>query len=366
MKKLVISLIVICMLFGCSSKPQKYSASSLGFDTVITLLGYTKSEAEFNKYFTQMKKEFDYYNQLFDKYNNYEGVNNLKTINDQAGKEPVVVDEAIIELLLLAKEFHGLTNGAFDATMGATMKVWHNYREQGQELNGMGEENTPVPTIAELQESAQYSGWEYVEIDETNHTVFITDEHVSLDVGGIAKGFATEKVAQSLEASGLKAGAVNGGGNVRLIGTKPNKEPWGTGVGNPDDLSASSVTVIHTDGGTSIVTSGDYQRYYISNGTIYSHIIDPDTLFPAKHFRSVSIVTKNSGYADILSTALFVMDLDEGMKFVETFNASHPEDEIGVIWLFDTKDMPESAMELNGFGVIATENIKPQLKGFGK
>ncbi|MDD6467610.1 MAG: FAD:protein FMN transferase [Erysipelotrichaceae bacterium] len=366
MKKLLISMMVLFLLLGCSPKMEKYSASSLGFDTVITLIGYTKSESEFNKYFEQMKKEFEYYNQLFDKYNTYEGINNLKTINDQAGKQPVIVDDAIIELLLLAKEFYTLTDGAFDATMGATMNIWHEYRENGQTLNGDGNANPPIPTIQELEASRIYSGWEYVEIDEINKTVFITNENVSLDVGGIAKGFATEKAAQALEKAGLYAGAINGGGNVRLIGTKPNNDPWATGIGNPNDLSSSSVTIVYTDGGYSIVTSGDYQRYYMSNGIRYGHIIDPNTLYPAKQCRSVSIVTKNSGYADILSTALFVMDLEKGMEFIETFNATHPDDEVGAVWLYDLDQKAEGAIELNGFAVVATENLKSQLKGFGK
>jgi len=376
MKKIVIAVsLVLMLLAGCTRQEtelQKFTASTLdaGFDTFVSLVGYAKNQKEFDQYFALMKERFIHYNQLFDKYNTYEGINNIKTINDNAGKNAVEVDPEIIEMLLLAKEYHALTNGKFDITMGATMKIWHDYREKGQSLNEIGDYNPPVPTKKELQESSKYSGWQYIEIDQEKNTVYITNEKVSLDVGGIAKGFATEKVAIFLEEIGLTSGAVNGGGNIRIIGNKADGTDWTIGITSPDDPSGNSVaTFINTKGNRSYVTSGDYQRYYISNNILYGHIIDPDTLYPASHFRSVTVVSIDSGKADILSTALFVLSYEEGVEYIKQYNLAHPDDQIGAVWVFDYDQIPENdtkGMEVNYYYIIASDNIYDEVKNFMK
>ena len=123
------------LLGGCQNKPKepeltRYSNMALdaGFDTVMTLTGYTETEDRFNQYFAEMKQLFLHYNALFDVYNDYAGLNNIKTINDNAGIAPVSVDPEIIELLSTAKEFYDLSDGEFDVTMGAVLKIWHTYR----------------------------------------------------------------------------------------------------------------------------------------------------------------------------------------------------------------------------------------------
>ena len=369
MKKLLVLFLLISTLFGCNTSKngyEKYVKPHMGFDTIIYLTGYTTSEEEFNVYADIMVNLFTEYNQLFDKYNDYEGINNIKTINDNAGKNKVTVEQPIIDLLLLAKEYSTITNGTFDITMGNTMSVWHSYRDIGEALNSQGNDNVPLPTNKELTESSKYRGWEYVEIDDKNNTVYITKEKVSLDVGAIAKGYTTEIVAQEIEKAGLKYGNVNGGGNIRLIGSKPEGANWGVGITNPNDPFGNGCTAYYVDKNMSIVTSGDYQRYFISNGTRYSHILDPSTLYPATTNRSVTIITENSAVADILSTALFVMNFEEGQQFVKDYNKKYPNTTLGVVWVYDLDNHPESSLgkEMNGVYVIATENIQHQVNGF--
>lgn len=342
MKKKILTLLTLLLaLSACSSKNEdpeygRYSNTSItsGFDTTMTLLAYTESEEAFNTYFEMLKDTFWEYHIQFDIYNKYEGINNLKTINDNAGIEPVKVDDVIIQLLLEAKKYTEISD-YFDITFGAVFKVWHNYREKGIELNSQGELG-PVPTIEELEAAAQYVGWEYVEINEDNNTVFITKEGVSLDVGAIAKGYATEMVARKLEAAGLKYAIVSGGGNIRTIGKKVD-QPWLIGIQEPSlAVDTPSVEVFSLETSTSVVTSGDYQRTYTGTDNItYSHLINPNTLFPETHFRSVSVITENSTLADILSTSLFMMNYEEGQKFVEDYNNKYPENKIDVVWIVD-------------------------------
>ena len=150
---------------------------------------------------------------------------------------------------------------------------------------------------------------------------------MSLDVGAIAKGYACEKIASSLESAGYSSYVLDLGGNLRAIGHKPDGSTWRTAVRNPDIFSSEPYIYYFNIADTSVVTSGDYQRYYTVNGVNYHHIINKDTLMPANYFSSVTIITKNSGLADGLSTALFNMDYEAGVALVSSL------DGVSVVWV---------------------------------
>lgn len=340
------------MLAGCASGGQTAASGSTaaasatgvqtyqnvsvdaGFDTVLVYQEAAASRDIFDTHFNEAVDLFKYYNNLFDIYNTYDGINNMKTINDNAGTAPVTVDQDIIDLLKEAKSFYGYSNGEFDVTMGNLLKVWHKYREDGILKNQDGEKGD-VPTDAELSEAAAHKGWDAVQIDEAAKTVYITDPTISLDVGGIAKGFATEKIAQKLEAEGVVNAAINAGGNNRTLGPKADGTTWNVRIQNP--TGTDNLMVVSEYGKESFVTSGDYERYYeASDGNTYHHIIDPTTSFPATYYHSVTIVTKDSGVADCLSTTLFTMSYEDGLATVKAYQADHPDTDIDVIWMADT------------------------------
>ena len=341
MKKILTFIAVLLILTSCSmnnsSQYQRYFDTSInsGFDTQMELLAFTESEKEFKHYFEMMKETFWSYHILFDKYNNYENVNNIKTINDQAGIAPVKVDSIIIDLLLESKKYSEISD-YFDITYGAVYRVWHDYREEGQDLNSEGKPGR-VPSQKELEDKVNLTGWDKVEIDSQNNTVYLKLKGMELDVGAIAKGYATEMVALKLEKEGLKHAIVSGGGNIRTINTKPDDVPWVIGISEPNlSLDAPTVDSFEFKESMSVVTSGDYQRaYYGPNEVMYSHLINPKTLVPETYFRSVSIITKNSTMADALSTSLFMMTFDEAQEFISTFNAKYPDDKIEVVWIED-------------------------------
>lgn len=360
MKKKILLLTLILALVGCAPKDDglhRYSNSSItsGFDTTMTLLAYTKDENEFNDYFELMKDTFWEYHVLFDKYNNYENVNNLKTINDQAGISAVEVDPIIIDLLLIAKEYTEISD-YFDITYGAVFSVWHDYREEGIELNAEGKPGK-VPSLEELERARELTGWENVEIDQSNNTVFLTKKGVQLDVGAIAKGYATEKVAQKLEEAGLKHAIVSGGGNIRTINQRPDG-PWQIGIQEPSlAIDSPSVDVFAVDSSYSVVTSGDYQRTYLGpDQTPYSHLINPNTLFPETHFRSVTVMTKDSTLSDILSTSLFMMDYESGVSFINHFNKNNPDNHVSAVWIVDDN---EAWYHADNFDYMITDDLIP-------
>ena len=176
--------------------------------------------------------------------------------------------------------------------------------------------NAKLPDGDALQEAAAHVGFDALQIDEEASTVFITDPHARLDVGAIAKGWATQRAAENAPAGML----ISVGGNVCATGPKlSDGTPWVIGIQDPDAADKNLHTVFVSGG--AVVTSGDYQRAYYVEGKPYHHIIDPDTLMPAAYWRSVSIVCPDSGLADALSTALFLMDREAGMALAETCGA---------------------------------------------
>ncbi len=333
----LIILISILNLTGCSSASNKhrYDAQFLVlFNTATKIVGYAETKEEFGGYSQMIYDELKKYHELYDIYNNYDGVNNIKTINDNAGITPVKVDKKIIDLLLFGKEAYTNTDGKVNIAMGAVLRVWHKYREEGSEDPTIAK----LPPMDVLQEKNTHTDINKLMIDEENSTVYLDDPEMSLDVGAIAKGYATEQVSHYAYEHGFKNGMISVGGNVRTIGEKVGKEKsWNVGIQNPDSESDEKNLYILNLKDKSLVTSGDYERYYTVDGVKYHHIIDPNTLMPANYFTAVSIITKDSGFADELSTAIFNMPFEEGLSFIE----NTPDTE--ALWVFKDGSMKSSS-----------------------
>ena len=316
MKKRVFAVLLAGLLLaGCTlptqNQPQRYTATFLDvFDTVTTIVGFAESEEAFTQSTQQIHDELLRYHQLFDIYHTYEGVVNLKSINDAAGGEALQVDPAIIQLLKSCKEYYTLTGGAVNAAMGSVLKLWHDAREDAYD----DPLNAYLPDHAKLEEAAKHTNFDDVILDEANCTVRIADPALRLDVGAIAKGWATQKVAQRVPSGFL----ISVGGNVCATGPKPANTPWVVGIENPD--GGDYLHTVYLEKGC-VVTSGDYQRTFPVDGKFYHHIIDPSTLYPSESFRSVTIICDDSGLADALSTALFVLPLEEGLALAEKCGA---------------------------------------------
>ena len=319
MKRFVSAAVLLCLLLGgCAGAKQEkkqYTATFLTlFDTVTTVVGRADSEAQFKEKAQKVHDALLEYHQLFDIYNDYEGIHNLKTVNDAAGAAPVTVDRRIIDLLLDCKAFYKATNGRVNVAMGSVLYLWHEARNDGV--------NDPVnaylPDETALRMAAEHTSLDAVVIDEAASTVFITDPLVRLDVGAVAKGWAVQQVAKDAPEGIL----LSVGGNICATGAKDEKgTPWIVGVQDPDNAEEYLHSIyVYADRG-SVVTSGDYQRAYAVDGKVYHHIIDPDTLYPATYWRSVTIVCADSGAADALSTALFLLPLEEGRTLLAQYDA---------------------------------------------
>jgi thiamine biosynthesis lipoprotein len=281
------------------------------FDTVSYIYSYAgDSQEDFEKNCDGVSAILEEYHRLFDVYYEHSGVNNLKTLNLNAGKNPIKVDQKLIDFLLYAKELYTLTNGEMNVMMGAVLSLWHDCREAASTSPA----NARIPDKQALDAAALHTDISLLEIDVANSTVRITDPQARIDVGALGKGYATEMAAQYLKSKGANGYVLNIGGNIRIIGHKPDGSGWGTGIKNPasPDQYALKITIANT----SCVTSGDYERYFVVDGVKYHHVIDKDTLMPSAHFSSVSIITANSALADALSTALFTMSYEDGLALI--------------------------------------------------
>ena len=318
-RKLISLILTAILLVGCAApqnsiSKKRYQASFLTlFDTVTSIVGYAESEEEFEKIADEIHDQLEAYHQLFDIYNTYEGVNNIKTINDQAGIAPVKVDPVLIGFLQDCKDYYNATGGVVNVAMGSVLSLWHETRNDG--INDP--ENAKLPDAEALKEAAKHCSFDTVIIDEEYSTVYLEDPKQSLDVGAIAKGWSTQRVCENLPAGFL----ISVGGNVCASGPKPEKNSsWVVAIQDPEGGADDYLHTVYVNQ-ESVVTSGDYQRYYTVDGKIYHHIIDPETLYPAEKWKSVSIICTDSGLGDALSTALFLLDLEEGQKLLDKYDA---------------------------------------------
>ena len=334
---------MFCLLFsffGCKREAERREKIFFGcFDTVCTVYSYAgDTEEDFAENCREIEKFLEKYHRLFDIYNEYDGINNLCTLNKHAGGEALEIDRELIDFLLYAKELYAKTNGEMNIMMGSVLSLWHQCRTDAS--NG----NLHLPDDAALSEAGKHTSIDLLEIDEQSGTVRITDPQASVDVGALGKGYAAEMIAKYLEGVGAEGYVLDLGGNIRAIGSKPNGDGWVTGIRSPFSAEQYSKKLILSD--TSCVTSGNYERYFELDGVKYHHIIDKDTLNPAKYFASVTVITKNSALADALSTALYCMSYEDGLATVEAIG------DVEVLWIFNDGSMYMT----DGLSALEAEN----------
>ncbi len=311
-------LVIFISMFIPKPKEQYRAVYIDSFDTATQIIGFDDSEEAFRKKADILNEKLIYYHRLYTIYSLYEDTNNIRTININAGKEPVKVDQAIIDLIKFSKEMYAKTNGKVNIAMGSVLSIWHTYRNDG--INEP--ENAKLPPMDQLQEAALHTDINNIIIDEEASTVYLADEKMSLDVGSIGKGYAVQKVAEYARELGYDNMVINVGGNVASIGTRGDGSDWKIGIENPDRNSENTTVTTVQFSDKCLVTSGDYQRYYTVDGKNYCHIINPDTLMPPEHFSSVSIIINDSGMADALSTALFNMTYEEGLALINSIDGA--------------------------------------------
>ena len=313
---------------SCSKKEPMQKTYYEYFDTVSTVYSYAKEkQKDFDANCSFIASELESYHRLFDIYHEYSGINNLKTVNDNAGKSPVKVDRKLIDFILYAKEMYDATDKEMNIAMGSVLSLWHDKREKAS----ANPENASVPLTDDLASAAEHISFDKIIIDKEASTVYISDKDMRVDAGALGKGYATERIAKELEARCVSSYVLDIGGNLRIIGEKPDGGSWRVGITDPKNKDGGYAVCLELSD-TSCVTSGDYERYYTVGGKKYHHIIDKDTLYPADYFASVTVICKDSGLADALSTALFCMPYEDGLALVSRMKAD-------AVWIFQSGEI---------------------------
>ena len=340
-----LACLALCLglLAGCSSQPkttvsdsaQRFTAYYFDvFDTMTQAIAYCDSQAEFDEQMEALHDDLVTYHRLYDIYNDYEGVNNIKTINDNAGVAPVKVDERIIDMLELAVKMYDTTGGKLNVAMGSVLAVWHDYREAAEA--DPSDEDNRLPTQEELEAAAQHCDINDLIIDREAGTVYLADPEMRLDVRG-QRGQGLRGRAGLPGRQGARPGQPfpERGRQPALGGHKARESALGERHRQPLGRLPDLQQFLLPAGGGGVQRPGRGHQRRLSalfhvDGVRYHHIIDPDTLWPADYFTAVTILCPDSGLADCLSTGIFCMPLEEGMALIESLD--------GVEALWCTKD----------------------------
>lgn len=300
MKKRVFTLfIVLSMLCGCSSLKNS-SQDFFAMDTFMNISVWSSSKSDADTILSNAQKKV---NELSNRLSRQISSSSIAKLNSANG-EPVTLDDDAYNALKQAVELAEFTNGAFDPTTAVLSDLW-----------GIGTDSPSVPSDEQITETLTHVGYENIVFLEDNQVKLLNGAQV--DLGGIGKGYATDLVTEDI----LTPILASLGGNIGAYGENPNSDNglWSIGLADPDNNSSYIASVRIKD--LSIVTSGDYERYFEQDGIRYHHIFDPKTGYPAQNeLRAVTVIDRNSTRADALTTALFVMGLDEGIKFCKNNN----------------------------------------------
>lgn len=319
---LLLSLTIVFALVSCKTDKQYSETYYDYFDTFTYAMLYSSSRNEADRFFSIFEEELNKYHSILNIYEEYDGITNLKKINDNAGIAPLSVIPELIDIIELSKEVCIDTSGYVNIAMGSVLEIWHEHRYNATHFP----DAASLPDMFILEHAAKHTNIDDIIIDKESSTVFLKDPDMSIDVGAIGKGYAAKKISELLKNNGFENFVINIGGNVLACGVKPQNTPWSVAIEDPTQNNDTLFKLNIQD--MSVVTSGSYQRYFTIDGVRYHHIIDPHSLMPKNEYLSVTVLYKDSAIADAVSTALFNMPYESGYKFVSEYEG------LEAVWIF--------------------------------
>ena len=361
--KMGLIFLISVLIFSCFNNKEKVYTETVDglFDTVHVISGYDKSEQEFKKKVKFYQEEMEKLHKLYTSYEDFQGINNISTINENAGIKPVKVDRNIIDLLKDTLERNKEISDKVNIAAGNVIDLWDKAKTEGK-----------LPEQSELEKMQKCAKTENIVINEQNSTVFIKERCTKLNLGAVAKGYAVEQVTKKMEKAGMTSFIISAGGNVKVVGKRkiPKKESEITDLkscknqfcigialplyndnkidkSNPYNNGKNDYLAKIATENMSIVTTGNYQRYFVMDNKVYGHVINLETLKPEDSFASVSVITEDSGLADFMSTTLFLLSYEEGKALIEKIGK---KEKIDVIWAMKNGDVISSE------GLISGEN----------
>lgn len=289
--------------------------------TFMNFTAYTKTQEEFDNYIDTIHSVIDKYSDIVSIY--VDG-GESNTINKTADKESVEISDDLAYLINKCLEYSKMTSGAFDISIKPVFDLWE-ISKHSEELIKEGNINITPPPQEEIDKALELVNYKNISL-KNNHISF-DKKGMQILLGGAAKGFILEKIKEALTDAGLQSGLLEAGGDIIIFDAKPGSKKWKVGIKNPrpENKSIKSQTgnshiiyALELENKT-IVTSGDYEQYYIDNtGKIRHHIINPKTGYPAENVVSATVISNTILDSDILSTSIFIMGATEGTKLIES------------------------------------------------
>lgn len=295
---------LFAILFSSCSTDNRsvYRQSKALMDTYVTVTVVSDSKDKAEK---AVKDAFSAIERFGALINFFSDKSELSEINRNAGIRPVKVSALTLDVVEKGLYVAARSGGAFDPTIGPEVHMWDFHKKI-------------KPPDADIRKNLPLVNYRNVALDRDESTVFLKKKGMMLDLGGIAKGYGADLAVEVLRRHGIRDGIVAVAGDIKTFGLKPDGSSWNVGIENPRQKDASDeilATVRLSD--KAISTSGDYQRYFISGGRRYHHLLDPRTGYPAMSCRSVSVIADKAVFTDAFATAVFILGPEKGMKLLK-------------------------------------------------
>lgn len=295
----IVFVLILAGIFFYNNRTTSKTKTSYKMGTVVKIKVYS-SQAD-----SVIGAAFGLLDKLEQELSSHIEDSEINNINARAGEKAVKVSDDTYQVISKALEYAKLSRGRFDPTIGPLVQLW-----------GIGTENQKVPSDDLLKEKEKLVNYKQVRLYPEEKKIKLLKEGMKLDVGGIAKGYAADQVIELFKERKVKRAFISLGGNVSVLGTKADGSPWKVGIQDPKASRGKVMATIEVKNKT-VVTSGNYERYFMKNGVRYHHILNPNTGRPAKNgIISATIVADNSFDADALSTVVYIMGVDQGLKLI--------------------------------------------------
>lgn len=311
MKKLLLIIMFIFIIVGCNKQEQIINRNLFYMDTLINIKIYEADSKKANEVIDEIDKLYNRYQQLTDFYDSDSELYNIN--NQSTDEDSFPISKELYNLIQEGLNWYENSNGLLNINIGELSEIWHNFRNKkidfpNKEL--LDSANTDIKNIQLLDNN------------------YIKNTNPNIDLGAITKGYVTEIAGKYLEEKGFDYYIINAGGNVKV--GKSYKGYYTIGIASPINQN-ENFKVLKAEN-VSVVTSGSYERFYEYDGQLYHHIIDPNTKYPANYVKSVTVIGKDSGQCDALSTILFLMDVDNGKEFIKNYD-------VDVIWFTQNNEI---------------------------
>ncbi|NFG96370.1 FAD:protein FMN transferase [Clostridium sporogenes] len=304
-KYVTILLLCICLplvFVGCDSKSEEpVSRETYLMGTIINIKAYGKNADK------AVQASVDKISDIENKMSLNISTSEINKINKNAGIAPVKVSKNTFDVVKASLIYSEKTKGSFDITVEPLVSLW-----------GIGTDKARIPSKDEINNALKLINYKDVVTNEKESTIMLKRKGQAIDLGAIAKGYTADELKKVLLNYNVSSAFLNLGGNVYVLGNKPDKTPWKIGVQNPLEPRGDYLGIVSVSD-KSVVTSGNYERFFERNGKRYHHIFDTKTGYPAeKGLISVSIISNKSIDGDALSTSVYTLGLDEGKKLIES------------------------------------------------